>query len=69
MKTQTITLKITVSDDYDDPKYWNWGGILDLGAGESCEMLDYSPVDEVKTAPDLTDHYAAEQERPMFYGD
>jgi hypothetical protein len=50
MKTQTITLKITVSDDYDDPEYWDWGGILDLGAGESCEMLDYSPVEHSQEA-------------------
>jgi len=46
MKTQTITLKITVSDEYDNPENWNWSGILDLGAGESCEMLDYSNVEE-----------------------
>ena len=46
MKTQTITLKITVSDDYDDPEYWDWSGILDLGIGETCEMVDYSPVEE-----------------------
>ena len=49
MKTQIITLKITVSDDYDPPEDWNWSGILDLNpaAGEECEFLDYSPVEYI----------------------
>ena len=47
MKTQIITLKITVTDDYNDPENWDWQGILDLnvGAGEDCEFLDYQPVE------------------------
>jgi hypothetical protein len=48
MKTQIITLKITVSDDYDYPEDWNWSGILDLNpdAGEDCELMDYQTLAE-----------------------
>jgi len=48
MKTQIITLKITVNDDYDYPEDWNWEGILDLDpcVGESVEMIDYETVKE-----------------------
>ena len=46
MKVQTITLKIKVSDDYGPPHEWNWPGILDLGMGESCELIEYSDVQE-----------------------
>jgi hypothetical protein len=41
MKTEIITLKITVSDDYDYPKNWDWSGILDLGHEEQVEVLAY----------------------------
>ena len=46
MKTQIITLKITVLDDYDYPDNWNWSQLLDLNhsIGERCEMLDYEHV-------------------------
>ena len=46
MKTQIITLKISVSDDYDYPENWNWAGILDLGDGENVEMTDYQTINE-----------------------
>jgi hypothetical protein len=46
MKTQIITLKITVSDDYDYPENWNWSSILDLGDSEEVELLDYQTVSE-----------------------
>ena len=48
MKTQIITLKITVDDDYDYPEEWNWSGILDLDpcVGEECELLDYQTITE-----------------------
>jgi len=49
MKTQIITLKITVEDDYNDPEDWDWQGILDLNPsiGEDCELLDYQPVENI----------------------
>ena len=53
MKTQIITLKITVSDDYEDPESWNWSGILDLGHNEQCEMIDYQPVIDLENKGEL----------------
>lgn len=46
MKTQILTLKLTVGDDYDDPKNWSWFGILDLNDGEEVEILDYQTIEE-----------------------
>ena len=42
MITQTITLKITVEEDYSLPSEWDWQGILDLApsVGESVEILN-----------------------------
>ena len=42
MKTQTITLKITVEEDYSLPEDWDWQGLLDLSpsVGESVEVME-----------------------------
>jgi hypothetical protein len=42
MITQTITLKITVEDDYSLPSEWDWQSLLDLAPciGESVEIID-----------------------------
>jgi len=42
MKTQTITLKIRVEDDYSLPEDWDWQGLLDLApsVGESVEIME-----------------------------
>lgn len=40
MKTQIITLKITVDEDnYSLPNEWNWQDLLDLTPNESVEVL------------------------------
>ena len=42
MITQTITLQITVEDDYKAPSEWDWQSLLDLSpwTGESVEIID-----------------------------
>ena len=45
MKTQTITLKITVDSmnydgNYSLPSEWNWQDLLDLNPNESVEIID-----------------------------
>jgi hypothetical protein len=42
MITQTITLKITVEEDYSLPEDWDWQGLLDLSpsVGESVEIME-----------------------------
>jgi hypothetical protein len=42
MITQTITLQITVEDDYKSPSEWDWQSLLDLAPwlGESVEIID-----------------------------
>jgi aspartate 1-decarboxylase len=49
MKTQIITLKITVDNmdyegDYSLPNEWNWQDLLDLNPNESVEVLNSEEV-------------------------
>jgi hypothetical protein len=40
MKTQILTLSITVDDDYKLPSEWDWQNLLDLLPNESVEIID-----------------------------
>ena len=40
MKTQIITLKITIEDEYSLPNAWNWEDLLDLSRTESVEIIN-----------------------------
>lgn len=49
MKTQIITLKITVDNmdfngNYSMPNEWNWQDLLDLSPDESVELLHSEEV-------------------------
>lgn len=46
----------------------SWIEILDMDIKNAKKVIaKYKDIK--KSKPDLTDHYMAEQERPMFYGD
>lgn len=70
MKLRKMVVEVLYDDSYsDDPAFWDWKGLLDLGPYESVivQPLDLTPIEEGDPCPSCGDPMIYDESERMLY--